>query len=87
MRDRGIIRKRLVLLRLAGNEVPSQADKIATEALPAAGQITSAGCLPGAPPVALAILASAIPVGGTVRIQHGETPFLAEVVAESPPWG
>jgi folate-binding protein YgfZ len=87
MRDRGIIRKRLVLLRLAGSDVPSRADKIATEALPAAGQITSAGCIPGERPVALAILASAIPVGGTVRIQHGEMPLVAEVVAESPPWG
>ena len=87
MRDRGVIRKRLVLLRLDGSGVSSQGDKIATEALPTAGQITSAGCLPGERPVALAILASAIPVGGAVRIQHGETSLTAEVVAESPPWG
>jgi len=87
MRDRGNIRKRLVLLRLAGTDVPSRGDKIATEAVPAGGQITSVGCLPGERPVALAILASAIPVSGTVRIQHGESPLTAEVVAESPPWG
>ena len=87
MRDRGIIRKRLVLLRLADADVPSHGDKIAAEALPTAGQITSAGCLPGDRPVALAIVASAIPVGSAVRIQHGAAHLTAEVVAESPPWG
>ena len=87
MRDRGIIRKRLVLLRLAGDDVPSPGDKVAAEASPAAGQVTSAGCLPGDRPVALAIVASAIPVGAAVQIQHGDVRLAAEVTAESPPWG
>ena len=87
MRDRGIIRKRLVLLRLAGADLPSPGDTIATEAVPAAGQITSAGCLPGDHPVALAIVASAIPVDAAVQIQHGAMQMTAEVAAESPPWG
>jgi folate-binding protein YgfZ len=86
MRDRGIIRKRLVLLRLAGEATPALGDKLVAQDQ-AAGQITSVGCLPGEKPVALAILAAAIPVGATVRIQHGEGPLSAEVAAESRPWG
>ncbi len=87
MRDRGIIRKRLVLLRLAGDEAPSPGDKVADETHPAAGQVTSAGCLPGELPVALAIVASAIPVGAVVRIQREDKSLAARVDAESPPWG
>jgi hypothetical protein len=44
-------------------------------------------CLPGELPVALAIVASAVPVGATVQIQHAEARLAAEVVAESVPWG
>ncbi len=86
MRDRGIIRKRLVLLRLAGETTPDPCDKLVAQAQPV-GQITSVGCLPGDKPVALAILAAAIPVGATVQIQHADAPLDADVGAESPPWG
>jgi tRNA-modifying protein YgfZ len=89
MRDRGIIRKRLVLLRLSGSDLPALGDKIATVEQPNAGQITSVGCLPGERSVALAlaILASAVPVGATVQIQHAGAQLAAEVVDESMPWG
>ena len=86
MRDRGIIRKRLVLLRLSGDDRPAPGDKIATTEHPTAGQITSVGCLPEEHPVALAIVASAIPVGASIQIQHGGAALAAEVVAESAPW-
>ncbi len=86
MRDRGIIRKRLVLLRLAAGAMPVPGDKIATAELPIAGQLTSVGCLPDERPVALAILASAVPIGAPVQVQHGAAPLVAEVVAESSPW-
>lgn len=86
MRDRGIIRKRLVLLRLSGDDSPAPGDKIATAEQPTAGQITSVGCLPEEHPVALAIVASAIPVGASIQIQHGGAALTAEVVAESAPW-
>jgi hypothetical protein len=77
----------LVLLRLAGADLPSPGDKIAAESVLAAGQITSAGCLPGENPVALALMASGIPVGSAVQIQHGDTQIPAEIAAESLPWG
>jgi folate-binding protein YgfZ len=87
MRDRGTIRKRLALLRLAGDESASPGDKVAAEGQPAAGQVTSAGCLPRERPVALAILPCAAAVGATVQIQHAGVELAAEVAAESPPWG
>jgi folate-binding protein YgfZ len=87
MRDRGIIRKRLVLLRLSGQDLPVPGDKIATAEQPAAGQVTSVGCLPGECPVALAIVASAVPVGAAVKIQHADASLGAEIAAESLPWG
>lgn len=87
MRDRGIIRKRLVLLRLTGDDMPAPGDKIAAAEQPAAGQITSVGCLPSEHPVALAIVASAVPVGAAVQIEHAGKQLAADVVAESAPWG
>ena len=87
MRDRGIIRKRLVLLRLAGGDMPASGDKVVTAEQTNAGQVTSVGCLPGEHPVALAIVASAVPVGGVVQIQHAGSQLGAEVAAESAPWG
>jgi folate-binding protein YgfZ len=87
MRDRGIIRKRLVLLRLSGDDIPAPGDKVGTAEQPAAGQITSVGCLPSEHSVALAIVASAIPVGASVMIEHAGAQLSAEVVAESTPWG
>jgi tRNA-modifying protein YgfZ len=86
MRDRGITRKRLVLLRLSGDDRPAPGDKIASAEQPTAGQITSVGCLPGERPVALAIVASAVPVGASVHVQHDGAALAAEVVAESSPW-
>ena len=87
MRDRGIIRKRLVLLRLAGDALPAPGDKVMTAEQASAGQVTSAGCLPHERPVALAIVASSVPIGATVRIQHVDMQLAAEVAAESLPWG
>jgi len=87
MRDRGVIRKRLVLLRLAVAGMPAPGDKIAAEGQPAAGQITSAGELPGQAPLALAILANPVAVGANVDILHEGAHLPAEVAAESPPWG
>lgn len=87
MRDRGMVRKRLALLRLAGDDLPNAGDKITAEGQPAAGQITSAARLPGGPPLALAVLASAVPVGASVRIQRAGTELPAEVTADVPPWG
>jgi len=87
MRDRGTIRKRLALLRLTDAEIPSAGDAIATEAQASAGQVTSAARLPGESPVALAVLASAVPVGATVQVQHDSVSLAAEVAAETLPWG
>jgi len=87
MRDRGIIRKRLVLLRLTDTQAPSPTDKIAAPDQSAAGQVTSVGCFPGERPVALAVLATAVPLGATVQVQHGEARLSADVAAESLPWG
>jgi hypothetical protein len=87
MRDRGIIRKRLALLRLSGAEPAAAGDAVAADGQATAGQVTSAGSLPGEPPVALAILASTVSVGATVQVQHGGATLAATVAAESPPWG
>lgn len=87
MRDRGNIRKRLVLLRLAGPDLPKPGDKLTAEGQPNAGVVTSAGCLPGEAPVALAIATMAVPVGAKVDIQHEGGPRSAEIAAEVPPWG
>lgn len=87
MRDRGMVRKRLALLRLAGDALPSAGDKLVADGQPTAGQLTSTGRLPGEPPLALAVLASAVPVGGLVRVQHDGAELAAEVVADAPPWG
>jgi hypothetical protein len=87
MRDRGVIRKRLTLLRLSGAEPPAAGDAVAAAGQVAAGQITSAGCLPGEAPLALALLASSVVVGATVEIQHGGAILAATVAAESRPWG
>jgi len=67
--------------------MPAPGDKVATVEQPTAGQITSVGCLPGERPVALAIVASAIPVGAAVQIQHAGSQLGAEVADESMPWG
>jgi hypothetical protein len=87
MRDRGNIRKRLVLLRLGGAELPSVGDKLAAEGQPSVGVITSVGCLPGELPVALAIAAMAVPVGAKVDVVRDGGALVAEIAGEVPPWG
>jgi hypothetical protein len=87
MRDRGNVRKRLALLRLVSDELPTPGDELIADGQPKAGQITSAARLPGEPPVALAILATAIPVGAQLRIAHAGAELVAAVAADSPPWG
>lgn len=87
MRDRGNIRKRLALLRLTGTDLPKPGDKIAGEGQPSAGVVTSVGCLPGESPVALAIVAMAVPVGAKVEVQREGGVLGAEIAGEVPPWG
>lgn len=87
MRDRGVIRKRLVLLRLSASGPVSAGDKIAAESQPNAGLVTSSGGIPGEPGVALGIVAAAVPVGAKVSIQRADSPVAAEIAAEIPPWG
>jgi tRNA-modifying protein YgfZ len=87
MRDRGIVRKRLVLLRVAGETLPATGAQIAAPSTPAAGIVTSAAKLPDEPGVALAVLAGAVPVGATVQIDQQGVAISAEVAAESRPWG
>jgi folate-binding protein YgfZ len=87
MRDRGAIRKRLVLLRLASAGLPKPGDKLATAGQPMVGMVTSAACLPGESPVALAMVAMGVPVGARVEVQAEAGALDAEVAGESPPWG
>jgi folate-binding protein YgfZ len=87
MRDRGNIRKRLVLLRLGGAELPNLGDKLVAEGQPSAGVVTSVGCLPGENAVALAIAAMVVPVGGKVGVQGEGRLLTAEVASEVPAWG
>ena len=85
-RDRGLVRRRLVGLRLCGDGLPAAGDTIAFEQNPAAGRVTSAGRLPGQASVALALLASAVPVGAEVCISHGPEILTAAVVLDRPVW-
>jgi tRNA-modifying protein YgfZ len=85
-RDRGLVRRRLVGLRLSGDGLPAAGDAIAFEQNPAAGRVTSVGRIPGQPGVALALLASAVPVGAEVRISHGADTLTAAVVLDRPVW-
>lgn len=87
MRDRGNIRKRLVLLRLGAGPAPKPGDKLAGEGQPAAGAITSVGSLPGEAPVALAIVATAVPVGAKLEVQGEGGALPAEIAGEAAPWG
>jgi hypothetical protein len=87
MRDRGNTRKRLVLLRLAGPELPKAGDKLVAHGQPSAGVITSVGCLPGEKPVALAIAATAVSVGAKVEVQREGGSLVADIAGEVPPWG
>jgi folate-binding protein YgfZ len=85
-RDRGLVRRRLATLRLRSDGMPAAGDAIAFEQNPAAGRLTSVGRVPGQAPVALALLASAVPVGAEVRVIHGAETLLAAVVSDRPVW-
>jgi folate-binding protein YgfZ len=87
MRDRGNVRKRLVLLRLQGEAAPKVGDKLAAEGQPTAGVVTSVGSLPGDGVLALAVTAAAVPVGAKVEVQGEAGKVVGEVAAETPPWG
>lgn len=80
IRDRGHINWRLVGLRLRGDEVPARGDALESDVKPRAGRVTSAGRLPGEPPVALALLHVSVPLGAEVRVRHGEAVLPAQVV-------
>ena len=85
-RDRGLVRRRLAGLRLCGDGMPAAGDGIAFETNLAAGRVTSIGRLPGQAAVALALLASAVPVGAEVGISHGPETLTAAVVFDRPAW-
>jgi folate-binding protein YgfZ len=86
-RDRGLVRRRMAGLRLAGDGIPSAGDEIVFEQNPAAGRVTSVGRIPGQPAVALALLATAVPVGAEVHVNHGGERLAARVEFDRPPWG
>lgn len=81
IRDRGHINWRLVGLRLRGEVVPAAGDTLESDEKPRAGRVTSAGRLPGEPPVALALLHVSVGVGTEIRVRHGEAMLMAQVVA------
>jgi tRNA-modifying protein YgfZ len=85
IRDRGHINWRVVRLDLAGPADVAPNDRLETDAKPKAGRITSAARLPEGQGVALAMLHMSVPVGATVRIQHGDDRIEATVRAESAP--
>lgn len=84
MRDRGLVRRRLVGLRLMGDGLPAPGDDVGADA--GTGKLTSVGRLPGQPAVALAHLSTSVPVGSSVLIRSGESALPAQVVSEFPPW-
>ena len=85
-RDRGLVRRRLAGLRLDGDGMPAAGDVIVFEQNPAAGRVTSVCRLSGQSAVALALLASAVPVGAEVGISHGAETLTAAVVFDRPVW-
>ena len=86
IRDRGLVRRRLAGLRLRSDGMPAVGDVITFEQNPAAGHVTSVGRVPGQAPVALALLASTVPVGAEVRINHGSHTLAAGVAFDRPVW-
>lgn len=87
MRDRGTCRRRLVLLRLQVEDGCTKGDILDAPGRVTAGQITSVGTIPGENGAALALLASSVPTGTTVKIHHKDQLIDAEVVSELRPWG
>jgi folate-binding protein YgfZ len=83
IRDRGHVNWRLCGLDIEGTIDPSGGDVLESDAKPKAGRVTSAGRLPDGRGVALAMVHVSIPVGGALRIRHGETTIPALVRAEA----
>jgi folate-binding protein YgfZ len=86
VRDRGLVRRRLAGLRLRSEGMAAVGDAIAFERNPAAGRVTSVGRAPGQAPVALALLATTVPVGAEVQISHGSESIAAAVTFDRPVW-
>jgi folate-binding protein YgfZ len=86
VRDRGLVRKRLAALRMRGDIMPALGATLIF-AEKEAGHVTSAGRLPGEPPVALSLLATTVSVGAEVQIRQGEQVLPAEVIFDRQPWG
>jgi folate-binding protein YgfZ len=83
IRDRGHINWRLCGLDIDGALDPAAGDALESDTKPKAGRVTSAGRLPDGRGVALAMVHTSVPVGGTLRIRHGETAIGARVRAEA----
>ncbi|HEY2728381.1 MAG TPA: hypothetical protein VGK52_00475 [Polyangia bacterium] len=79
LRDRGHINWRLVQLEVAGAVDPAAGDALESDVKPRAGKITSVGRFADGRGVALAMLHVSVPVGGDVRIKHGEAAISARV--------
>ena len=86
VRDRGLVRRRLATLRLRSDGIPAAGDAIVFEQNPGAGHVTSVARISGQAAVALALLASSVPVGAEVRIVHGSETLLADVISDRPVW-
>ncbi|HVX96491.1 MAG TPA: hypothetical protein VHK47_16370 [Polyangia bacterium] len=83
LRDRGHINWRLVQLDLPldadGAVDPAPGDALESDTKPKAGRITSFARFPDGRAVALAMLHVSVPVGGAIRIKHGESTIGATV--------
>jgi folate-binding protein YgfZ len=79
LRDRGHINWRLVSLDVAGTVDPTAGDALESDVKPRAGKITSVGRFSDGRGVALAMLHISVPVGGDVRIKHGDAAISARV--------
>jgi folate-binding protein YgfZ len=86
VRDRGLVRRRLAGLRLRSDGMAVAGDAVWLEQDPAAGRVTSVGRVPGQAAVALALLATTVPVGAEVQISHGVETIAASVIFERPIW-
>jgi len=90
LRDRGHINWRLVSLEVAGAIDPAPGDALESDVKPRAGKITSAARFPDGRAVALGMLHISVPVGGDVRIKHGDavlTGRVRESVSDGKPAG
>ena len=83
IRDRGHINWRLCGLDVEGDVDATAGDALESDSKPKAGRVTSAARLPGGAGVALATVHVSVPVGGAIRIRHGEALLSARVRAEA----